>query len=258
MSLSVKSAFIYGFYITELNYTLDIDEGSGEVQCNLSPKSYSISEMAIEIERALNEAGTLDYTVILDRDTRKFTISASANFEILSTTGTRVGLGCYDLIGFNGADKTGDDEYEGNVAGEYWEPQNVIEEYISPEYVNEKIEPSINESGSGIIESIFFGDRKVFEGVFRLITNKAQNASRSKLLNDPNGIENAIAFMQYATQKLKFEFIPDKSDPDTFYKCILESTDGDSSGTSYTLEKEFDEGVKGYYTLGKLKFRVVS
>ena len=107
--ITTHSAFIYGHTIDNSNFYFGIDEGSGEILVELNAGAYSLTDFANELARALNEFTTItnNYSVTIDRATRKLTISADNNFSILTTTSAQVSISAYSLAGFSGADKTG-------------------------------------------------------------------------------------------------------------------------------------------------------
>jgi protein involved in sex pheromone biosynthesis len=63
--------------------------------------------------------------------------------------------------------------------------------------------------------------------------------------------------MQYLINKYEVEFMPDKDNPDDFYRVVLESASGNSKGTGYKLEEQYGRGLVGYFETGILKFRVI-
>ena len=65
-----------GYVINADNNTIYFDEdGATELTATLTTGNYSASEMATEIERALDAAGASDYTVSYDTTTESFTIT---------------------------------------------------------------------------------------------------------------------------------------------------------------------------------------
>ena len=54
----------------------------------------------------MNKAGNQEYTITLDRDTRKFSISALNNFELLINTGSQKAVSVFTLLGFEESDRS--------------------------------------------------------------------------------------------------------------------------------------------------------
>ena len=73
---------------------------------------------------------------------------------------------------------------------------------------------------------------------------------------DANGVSNLRSFMQFATQKNNFEFMPDRDNKAFFYKVLLESTEGNKDGTGYKLIELYDKGLPNYFESGKLVLRL--
>ena len=138
-----------------------------------------------------------------------------------------------------------------------WRPQSIIEEYKPIRYNKEKISPSVNESASGVLNVLTFGDRSFMTGVFRYITDKPQS-NKSPIDSNPTGRQDAVDFMEVAIKKHVMEFMENRDDVNTFNKVLLERTSQNSKGVGYELEKDFDEYIIGYYTLGELSFREVT
>ena len=114
----------------------------------------------------------------------------------------------------------------------------------------------VKQSTDGTVEAIKFGTKKVMELNYKYITDKLQK-NGSPITSDTSGISNARTFLEYAVTKADLEFIPDKDDPSTFTKCILEATPEDSNGLSFKLKEMYSEGLVGYYQTGLIKFRKV-
>lgn len=255
MSIKTKSAFIYGHKIQYTNYALDFSEGAGTIQANLPIGDYGLSELAEIVQETMNAEGGQAYTVTVDRAQRKFTISAAGNFELKISSGR--GISCYSLLGFTGLDKTGGNSYVSDVeSGFLWLPQSVAEEYVPKEHNLESIDESINESGSGVLEVLTFGNRQFIDANFKYVTDLPQS-SASPFDNDSQGIAKAIQFLTYAATKAKFEFIPDRSDFNTYDEVLLESIEGSRAGTGFKLKKLFGEAGQAYYETGRLNMRVL-
>ena len=253
--INTFSSFLYGYKVDETNFYLNFNEGSGELTASLVAGGYTFTDMATEIERALNESGTLDYVVIANRSTRTFTISASANFSLLITTGTNIGIGCFSLIGFTGADLSGDNNYESNnITGTLYVPQMKLQDY-SPASNNKQFQSSnINESASGQIEVYSIGKVSFYEFNIKYI-NEYLEKDLPYMKKDLSAVANINDFLDFCIEKNPVEFIPDMSDLNTFDTIILEKTSSDSKGTGYKLKELYGQGLAGYYETGLLTFR---
>lgn len=256
MSIGTKSKWYYGHTVDETNFSLDFDEGGGELRASLEVNDYTLEELAAEIARAMTEAGGQDYSTSVNRTTRKITISASSNFSLLVSSGSRTGTSVFPLAGFTGSDRTGSSSYEGDSAsGKEYKPQLVLYDYTPFDDGLEKIDPTVNESASGEIESVSFGNRKLMECNIRFVTD-IQNAS-DQHDNDANARANLRDFLKFAVTKAKMEFMEDRNNPGSFDKVLLESTSEERSGTGFRIEKMLDEGIPGFYESGDLTFRKV-
>lgn len=249
------STIYYGHTITSDNNFIDFDEGVGELTAELSPGKYSLTEFQAEIKKALDNAGTLTYTVTLNRSVPAFTISSTANFDLLTTTGSHAGQSAFSLVGFSGADKTGASTYTGGQSGSIFNPQFKLQSYVSSDDLRSAIDASINESASGELEIVTFGTKKRVEFNLRLITNRPMDGHLVR--NNPSGVQDARLLLQYLITKAPIEIMYDSSDRDTFETLILESTTEDNKGTGYRLRELYDRGLPDIYETGVLKFRVV-
>ena len=164
MALDTWSKFYYVDEITDSNRSLNFDEGAGELLAEVERGAYTLDELALAIKTAMDAVGTLVYTVSLDRDTRIFTISSTAPFDLLVSTGTQSAISIFSVIGFTGADRTGLSTYDSNnSSGSAYSVQFKLQDYVAPDYSQEKIQASINESADGTIEVVSFGTRKFIE-----------------------------------------------------------------------------------------------
>lgn len=251
------SKFYYGHTITRNNRFINIDEGSGEISVELNPGSYTLSEFVTALAAALNSFGSLDYTVTVNRATRVLTINGSANFELLVATGSQSGSSAFGLMGFTGADRTGDDSYSGNLgSGSVYLPQFKLQSYVAPDIFEQSVSVVINKTAEGSVEVVSFGRENFIEMDVKFITNLEMDGFVIK--NNPQGLQSAIDFMKDITQKRRFEFMPSVDDSDNFYKVILESTPSNSDGTGFKLKELWDQNLRDIYETGILKMRVVN
>jgi hypothetical protein len=244
--------------IDETNNILDFDEGSGEVFATLDVGEYTLGDLAVEIDRALNDAGVETYTVTVDRTTRLIEIvSAGSSLDLLVATGSHLGTSAYTLIGFTGSDRTGALTYEGNVAvGSVYEPQFKLQSYVSSDDWQQAADASINKTASGRIEVVKFGIEKFYQWNINFATNIEQPCG-GPILNNPSGLASLRDFMQYCITRNPLEFMPDKNDPDTYFKILLESTPDNQNGTGYRLKELYDKNAPGYFETGITKWRLI-
>lgn len=254
MSLTTFSAFYYDFEFDADSRYLCIDEGSGELIAELQLGEYTPTDMAIVIQSALNDVGTLGYTVTFNRSDRSFTISATGNFDLLVSSGSVATQG-YSKFGFTGADRTGAATYTGSPAGNEYLPQFILQDHISTDNYQKLVSPSINKSAAGDVEVIRFGTEKFLQCNIKFITNKVSDGKVIRY--NPTGVEDFQSFMQYIIQKKPIEYMPNELSRNTYQKFILESTELDSKGTGYKLKELYDKGLPNFFESGPLVFRLV-
>lgn len=259
MAIGTFSQFFYGFTITTENQNLNFDEGGGELTAVIPVGAYSLEDLAEQIKVSLDAASTLpqEYTVSVDRISRRITISAASNFDLLSNSGSQFGTSIWFDIGFSSAsDKTGTNSYLGESgAGNVYVGQFPPQDYVAPGFSKSKVQPSVNESASGDQEIITFGDRSFIKFEFLFINNR--NLGSKEFYYNPNGVNDALDWLTFATTKAPMEFMPDRLDPDTFYKVRLESTPESPDGTSFELNEETGRNLPGFYRTGLLTFRIL-
>ena len=251
-------AFYFGHNVDSTNYAIDFSEGGPELQASIVIGDYTITGLITALVTALNQAGALTYSADFDRASRRVTISASGTFQLLISSGSREGVHAFELLGFTGVvDLTGASSYtSADPSGGEYVSQFYPQDYTPSSNNRQFIDPSVNESASGEVEVIRFGSRRFIEMNLRYITDFEQPAL-GPLVNNPNGVSDAIAFLEYATTKAKFEFMEDASQRNAFESVFLESTPQDESGTAFMLKELYAEGLPGYYETGMLKLRKV-
>lgn len=255
-TLTTFSKFYYGFEVTSENFNLPFSEGGGELNAEVRVGSFTLTQMASELETALNNEGFLNYTVTVNRTTRVFTIAASGNFQLLPVTGTLASTSVYSLVGFT-TDRTGAATYAGNTAGGFvWSPQFRAQNYIPMEHWTGAALATVNKAASGRVEVIKFGNESFMQASFMYITDIAQT-DEDVIKNDANAVDNVLSFLRYAITKGPMEFMPDADDPSEFYNVLLESTPDSKDGVSFRLLELYDKGLPGWYETGTLKFRQV-
>lgn len=255
--IDTKSVFNFGHEVTTSNNELCFDEGSGEIIAELTPGNYSLAEFAFEIERAMRDAGTLDYSVSVTRtaNANTVTISAGSAFDLLVSTGSTL-VSVFTLAGFTGGNRTGASSYTGNAkSGKQYYPQFLIQSYAGSEHLQESFDYTLNRTPSGRVELVRFGVDKFVEAELKFITNLPMDGI--VIESNPTGVEDAVEFLKYITQKGRFEFVADRSTPATYQRVILESLPGYSDGTGYRLREMINENLRDIYDVGLMKMRVL-
>lgn len=254
--LETYSKFYYGIIVDDSNFYLDFDEGAGELTAELNAGAYSLTDFLTEIKRALDDAGTLTYTVTVDRSTRLITITSTASFDLLVATGSHFGTDGYSLIGFTGVDKTGLSTYTGTLAcGSEFKPQFKLQSYISSEDWQQAADAAVNKTASGEVEVVNFGIEKFIQFQIKFQTGIDQG-NCGPIKTDANGLDNLRDFLQYVMRRSPFEFIPDESAPNTYQKITLDSSPDSQTGTGYKIKEMYDKNLPGYYETSVLKFRL--
>jgi len=260
MSIETNSIFYYlDEDIDTTNQYINFDEGGGELSATLTGGSYTHTTLATVVKTALDAAGGQVYTVAFDRDTRKYTISATSNFSLLINTGSQIGSSPFTLLGFTGADLSGTNTYTSNTeAGSAYEPQFILQSFVDDDDNQDKIDATVNEASDGSVEVIAFGTRYIYQMNIKYATDRDVTAS-GWIKNNSSGVSDLRSFMQRIINKVPFEFIPDIATRATFDKVILESTPESRQGTGFRLkELSLNGGPTGFFESGVIRLRVVS
>ena len=258
MTIKTRSVFYYVEGITSDNLYLNFlepNELNSELTAILQIGTYSMSQLVTEVQRALNDAGDITYTVSFDRDTRLVTISADDDFNLLVTTGSNSGASAYSLLGFT-VNKSGTDTYEGDEAfGSEYAPSYMLQSYKDADNNTDGIRASVNESASGVVEVVTFGNRAFYEMNVKWITDR-EIAKSSLFENNQNSLEDSRNFLDFCITKQNLEFMKDKDNRDVFNVVLLETTRKSRQGTSYELTEM--SSMDEWYETGLLKFRRVT
>lgn len=254
-TIKTLSQFFYGTTVTTLNRSVDFSEGGPEIKATLRVGTYSLTEYALEWQRALREAGSQAYIVTLNRSTQKLTISAPNPFSLLRSSGSRVGTSAWQMAGFGtGPDLAGFSAYTGpNICGKRYVTQYVVSDYVAPEHIIVKESATVNSTPSGLVQQTSFGDGKRIELNIRVITNKL-GLKLTPFFENATGIVDAMDFVAYLLDKGRVEFMPDWETPANFEKCYLESTKDDRDAKRFVLK---NMKVPDFYETGVLTFRKV-
>lgn len=254
--LNTMSIFYYGIEIKAVGTNLSFQELTGPVRvATLRARFYSLTQLASELQRALRSAGTQDYTVTVDRETRALTISAPANFSILIDGGPFNGSPIWIDLGLGDTNLTGSNSYTGSAVGKEFKPQFKLLDYVPLERNQRAIDATVNETGSGEVEVIRYGTKKLLECTVDFQTDIPQDPS-GWIESNRNGVSKLVDFMEYIVKKAPVEFMADRDDKDTFVTLILESTSNDSRGLGFKVTEKAN--LPEYYTSGLLTFREVT
>jgi hypothetical protein len=253
MGIKTRPVFYYISPILKSNKNLDFDEGSGELNAAVTIGAKSIEQLMTDVQKAMNEKGSQEYTVSFDRDLRFVTISASGNFDLLATTGTS-GFSILSSLGFV-SDKTGANSYTSDLAiGNVYQPQFLLQDWKAPEDNKESIQPSVQESANGEIEVFTFGSRSFFEFNIRFI-NDFDRPKGSYVETNTNAISEARAFMNFITTRSPLEIMRDRDDKDDFETIRLERTRSSRDGVGFELREM--RGLQDWFETGTLVFRLL-
>jgi len=257
MSLNTHSKFYYGYEISDAALFIDFNEGAGALFAELEIGSYSLTDALTELARALNDAGTLTYTVTVDRTTQTVTIAASGAVSLLVTSGAHAGTSAFGVFGFTGADRASLASHLGNAqAGSSYATQFIVQSYIGPDDYQDATYGTVNKSASGQVEVIRFGVERFHEFNLKYVNDRDHGVG-GPIRYNATGIDDLRALMQYLVTKGPLEFMPDEDDPDVFDKVLLETTADDSKGLKYKLRELYGQNLPGYFETGALKFRVI-
>lgn len=259
MALSTYSKFYYGHTINETNKYVNFKENGGatEKTAILNVGEYSLTDFINEYARAMNAAAVEDITVSVDRVTRFIVTNSTGSINLLAGTGTQVGSSAFQLIGLDADSGFANSVFSTFASGYEWAPQFKAQDYVNFNDNQSAIDGVVRKTTNGRVEAVSFGTQKIMECNFRFITN-IQMPPNYPILNDNSGYDNARSFMVYAVTKADLEFIPDIASPNTFNKCLLESTPENGDGLGFKLKELYGIGLPDYYETGILKFRLIS
>jgi len=256
MTVMTRSKFYYGYVVDLNNQNIPFDEGSGELNAEISIGTYSLSDFITQVEAGLNSAGTQLYTVAVDRTTRIITISAPGNFDLLFATGAQGGQSLYALLGYEFLDYTLINTYEApNVTGKEFRPQFKLQNFRDFKDRRDATFAVVNESASGVVEVVSYGKKNTMRCNITFITDNSMG-NNAPIENDQSGVDNAREFLEFIIDKGNVEFIPDRDNAAVFTKCfVTKGVTGD--GTAFELKEMFSKKLTGYFETGNLEFREV-
>lgn len=237
---------------------LDFKEGVITLSAKISIGAYTGRTLAIEIKKQMEAVGSNTYDVTYDRETRKFTISSTASFNILIQSGPFASQSVYSVLGFSSTtDLIGQSTYISDIAsGKIYRTQHWIQSHKPTSQNRKSIDPVVNKSASGVIEVVKYGNERFMNGEFLFITNIIQG-DQSIIRTNENGVQDFLDLMEWLTEKYVVEFMVDESKIQEFQTFILESTEQDSRGLDFELIELYDKSLPEYFRSGVLKFRLM-
>jgi hypothetical protein len=255
MAAPERSAFIYGFNITTLNRSINFVEAatpSIERLAEIEVRDYTLGEFVNAVAVAMNSAGTQEYDVILDRLTQRITISAANNFSLLPVTGAQSQISAFDLMGYD-VDLSGSNSYEApNICGKIYEPQYRLQRYVDFLDDQSSNESRVNTAADGqTVEAVSFGEQQRMSCNIIYATDII---NQTAIDNNANGVSDLRDFMNFARNKYKMEFLPDKTNRNFFYDCILDRTPESGDGTRFRLKELYSRGLANYFETGLITF----
>jgi len=256
------SVFNFGFKIDAqpFNGFINLDEGSGPITVELPVGSFTLSSLVVVLRNALNTQGSLNYDVVFDRTTHRFTISADQPFDLLLNSGQNSFLTALRLYGFSSdQDLLGQTSYMSNASvGERYYPQFKLQDFVAPENLQQRNQSSKNVASDGTtIEVVNFGLAKFIELNLRYIHSVSGIADGFFIRKNPRGLEDAQRFLQFITELNEFEFVPDVDRPGFLYRVIVESMPEFRDGTGYRLRELFAQNLRDVFETGIIRLRVI-
>lgn len=257
MALSNYSKFYYVTPVTEDNFALAFTENDiDEIVASVEIGRYTVTELGLAIQDALNTFGDNSYEVEFDRQTRKYTITSDDNFKILAGTSPTQAVGIYELIGFNLADTAFTTVLESNnEVGSVFAPVFYLQDFKDSSNNRGSISGVKNVSASGQVEVVKFGNQRFIEFDVRFQTNGLITGYPFK--TDNLGVDNLRDFMEFVTEIYPIEFMVNDQDLNNFKKLLLESTASSNEGLGFDLRERYDLNLPNFFDSGNLKFRLI-
>lgn len=254
MTIKTKCIFTYGHTIDANNQIINFNEGSGEISASIIIGEYTLQSFGDAVASAMNLAGSQDYSVAVDRTTRKLTLSAASSFTLLAATGSQIEISAFALMGYT-LDISGISNEGDQASGSAYRPQFLLQDFIDFQDDVESSHSKVNQSATGIVEVISYGSIEFMSCVITFATDILKQAA---IENNANGVADLRAFMKYSVGKAPLEFVPDAdNNPSAFTDCLLERTPQSKDGVNYMLKELYSRNLVGYFETGKLKFRKI-
>lgn len=258
MALATHSLFYYGHKIDENNNLINFKEGAGpELVASVPVGSYTLTKFLEVIVAALNAASSLDWVGSINRSTRIITLTSSGTASLLFGTGSTALNSPAALLGFPSTDILSTTSFVGSSgSGFSYSPQFPIQSYTGKNKNKKLVNAVVTKSASGDSVSVqSFGSERFIKGNIKYITNQPTDGL---LRANFQAVEETQSFMDYIIEKNPIEFMENESDPDTFDRVYLNSTDDGQDGTSYELTEYVDRNLPEYFETGLLTFKVIN
>lgn len=258
MSVHAYSKFYYGFIVDENNRYINFDEGGDELTAVLPIGAFTLTKILEVASQAMNDVGALDYIFSVNRTTRIVTLDASANFNLLGSTGTNAGQSALPTLGIPAADHLADDQVIGSSAAGYsYSPQFPLQDFVPSANGKKALSATVTTSASGNKVSVqSFGEERYMKCNIKWVNNSEQG-SGGKLRSSPTAVEDLISFLEYCVTKAPIEFMQNESNLDAFERLILWSTPSNGDGTGFELKEYYDKDLPDWFESGALSFKVI-
>ena len=253
MVINTFSQFNYGHFVTSENNVIPLNEGFGEMAIFVRTGSYTLQGYVIALSAALNSNTVLNYIVTVNRLNNRITISANGNFSLLFGTSLNTDISIKSMAGFDSADYTLSNSYTSSFrSGSTYFPQFKLQNFFDFDMIKRANAPTVRTSATGAVEVVKYSNNNFMKCNVTFITNIT---GQGVIKNNAQGVDDAIAFMDYATEKRSIEFVYDVVNPNNFVECLLESTAQSREGVDFELQPLYSRGLTGYYELPSLEFR---
>jgi hypothetical protein len=175
----------------------------------------------------------------------------------LVNSGSNAANGAYSLLGIpTASDFVAVTSIDGTVAvGTLYQTQFKLQDFVDHEDSRMARFQTVSKSASGKTTVVAFGIDRMFEFSFKFLTDKY--SASGPIRYQSNALANIRSLMRYLNLKKEVEFMPNESTPNTYYRCILDSTADSSDGTGYKLNEQYGRNLVGYYEINSVKFRII-
>jgi hypothetical protein len=253
--IDTYSIFFYGKTITAENRSFTFFEGAEEINASIPSGNYSMTAISQALSRALNNASSNNYVygVTFNRNSLKLKISCNNLFGIKNSN---LDSPLLTELGFEDDDILSTSEAEGTLpATATYEPQFLLQDYVSPEKNATMVSASELVSASGKTQVVRFGLKRELKLNIRWANNYLVDGGWIK--QNPEAVEQLNDFMLHCVEKNIVELMPDLNERTDYYRMILVSTEESGDGTAYSLKERYDQDTPNYYDSGILTFRLV-
>ena len=243
--------------IDTTNQKIDFNDGTGDKVGVIPIGQYSPKQLADQVRAAMNNVSDSTFTATFNRTAKTYTIaSLDGNFSLLVSSGANSGTSVYSILGYSGSDLSSAASYTGSASSNVitYFPQFFIQDYEPTAHCVDKIDPSVNVTSSGVVEVVSFGTVNYAKMTFEYITDLAQGGA-SPVKNSSSAVADTLAFMNVLIKRRHVEFMESESNANSFEIFMLESVEGNSTGTGFRLKEMFDQNLGDHYKISNLKFR---